>query len=152
LHVAAQAKVDYAQWRRQARRDAYSAFLAPASEAQNALKLAGRAFVGVRDTDEVDRQLQVAEAQLQLIRAAWASLAIEGPEPVTQAANGVRTALKSVQTTLLAWQDSPSSPGGNASFVERHTVDVAALSERLRVFTPAARAALDAGMLVDGDS
>ncbi len=144
LHVATQARVDYAQWRRQARHDAYSAFLAPASEARNALKLAGRAFIGARDTQEVDRRLQGAHAHLQLVRSAWASLAIEGPEPVEQAANGVRTALQSMHTTLLAWQDAPlNAPDGNVSFVERHAVEVTTLSERLGAFTSAARAALD---------
>jgi hypothetical protein len=152
LHIAAQAKADYAQWRRQARRDAYSAFLVPANEARNALKLAGRAFVGVRDTKEVNRRLREAQGHLQLVQATWASLTIEGPQPVEQAANGVRTALHSMHTTLLAWEAAPlNAPDGNVSFVERHAVDAATVAERLGVFTSAARAALDDAKTSDND-
>ena len=92
----------------------------------------------------MDRRLQEAQGQLQIVQAAWASLAIEGPEAVEQAANGVRTALQSMHTTLLAWQDAPlNASDGNVYFVERHAVEVTTLSERLGTFTSAARVALD---------
>lgn len=142
VHVADQAKADHAQWRRQSRRDAYSAFLAPANDARRSLRLAGRAFIGVRDVQEVERHMHTAEENLQLVQDAWASLAIEGPEPVEQAANGVRTALQSMRNTLLAWQDSPANDR-NVPYVERHAVEVTTLTERLNIFTSAARAALD---------
>ncbi|MFI0727636.1 hypothetical protein ACH4S9_01235 [Streptomyces sp. NPDC021225] len=142
--VRAQARAEHAHWRRQVRRDAYSAFLAPASESQNALKIAGRAFVGERDTEEIDRRLQQAVGQLALARAAWANLAVEGPEAVEQAARSVYTTLRSTETTLLALRDSPeNTTDGNARFLERHAVEVGRLSERLSEFTAAARAALD---------
>ncbi|WP_143652599.1 hypothetical protein [Streptomyces sp. 13-12-16] len=142
--VQAQARAEHAHWRRQVRRDAYSAFLAPASECQHALKMAGRAFVGERDTEEVDRRLQQAQGQLALAQAAWANLAVEGPEAVEQAARSVYTTLKSTQTTLLAFRDAPAdAPDGNVRFVERHAVEVARLSERIGEFTAAARSALD---------
>lgn len=126
------------------RRDAYSAFLAPASESQNALKTAGRAFVGERDTEEIVRRLQQADVQLALAQAAWANLAVEGPETVEQAARSVYRALRSTETTLLALLDSPAdTEDGNARFLERHAVEVGRLSERLSEFAAAARAALD---------
>ncbi|MGY0061476.1 hypothetical protein ACWY4P_33895 [Streptomyces sp. LZ34] len=141
--VRAQARAEHAHWRRQTRRDAYSAFLAPASESQNALKMAGRAFIGERDREEIDRRLQQAHDQLALALAAWANLAVEGPETVEQAARGVYTTLRSTQTTLLALRDTPANaPDGNASFMERHAVEVGRLSERLSEFAAAARAAL----------
>lgn len=143
-NVRAQAKVDHAQWRRQARRDAYSAFLGPAGEAQDALKLAGRAFIGERDVEEVDRQLRTAQEFLRAVRSARASLAIEGPSSVEQAANGVHTGLQSMNATLLAWQGAPSDASDrNVPFVERHAEEVATSSERLIAFAVAARAALD---------
>ncbi|MFE2277987.1 hypothetical protein ACFXAE_12150 [Streptomyces sp. NPDC059454] len=142
--VQAQARAEHAHWRRQVRRDAYSAFLAPASECQHALKTAGRAFIGERDTEEVDRRLQQAQGQLALAQAAWANLAVEGPEAVEQTARNVYTTLKSTQTNLLAFRDaSANAPDGNVRFVERHAVEVARLSERIGEFTVAARSALD---------
>ncbi|CAL9552409.1 hypothetical protein [Streptomyces sp. Tu 3180] len=142
--VRAQARAEHAHWRRQVRRDAYGAFLAPASEAQQALKTAGRAFVGEPDVEEIDRRLQQAQEQLALAQAAWANLAVEGPEPVEQAARSVYTTLKSMQTTLLALRDSPAdAPDDGVRLVERHAVEVARLSERIGEFTAAARSALD---------
>ncbi|WP_157847706.1 hypothetical protein [Streptomyces violens] len=142
--VRAQAMAEHAQWRRQVRRDAYGAFLAPAGESRNALKVAGRAFVGERDTEEIDRRLQEAHDQLALAQAAWANLAIEGPEPVEQAARSVYTTLRSMHTTLLALRDSPTNtPDGNARFLERHAVEVGRLSERISHFAAVARDALD---------
>ncbi|MDT0397399.1 MULTISPECIES: hypothetical protein [Streptomyces] len=142
--VQAQARAEHAHWRRQVRRDAYGAFLAPATECQHALKTAGRAFVGERDTEEVDRRLRHAQGQLVLAQAAWANLAVEGPATVEQAARSVYTALKSTQNTLLAFRDSPpNATDGNVLFVERHAVEVARLSERVGEFTAAARSALD---------
>ncbi|MER6623898.1 hypothetical protein [Streptomyces sp. NPDC000931] len=142
--VQAQARAEHAHWRRQVRRDAYSAFLAPASEAQHALKMAGRAFMGEEDVEEVDRRLQHAQGQLALAQAAWANLAVEGPETVEQASRNVYTTLRSMQTTLLAMRDSPDNgPNGDVPFVERHAVEVGRLSERIGEFTAAARSALD---------
>ncbi|WP_030609123.1 hypothetical protein [Streptomyces sclerotialus] len=142
--VRAQAKAEHAHWRRQVRRDAYGAFLAPASEARNALKIAGRAFVGDRDLEEIDRNLQRAHDQLALAQGAWAVLAIEGPEEVEQAARSVYTTLRSMQTTLLALYDAPTgTPDGNARFLERHAVEVGRLSERMSEFAAVAREALD---------
>lgn len=149
--ILAQARVDHAQWRRQARRDAYSAFLAPAHETLNALKGVARALVGNSDGAAADPQLQVAHDRLGEVQAAWAALAVEGPESVEQAANGVKTALHSMHTTLLAWRDSPEYPG-NVTFVERHAVEVTLVSERLGIFTVAARAALDEATLPVGTS
>jgi len=138
-----QAKVDHAQWRRQARRDAYSAFLAPASEARNALKTAARALVGDSpDLAEADRRLQVAHEQMVVVQAAWASLAVEGPEPVERAAHSVHTGLHSMRTTLLAWRDSVGAPDLNVKFVERHAVELTRVSERINTFTAAAQTAL----------
>lgn len=100
--------------------------------------------MGERDTEEIDRRLQQADDQLALARAAWANLAVEGPETVEQAARSVYTTLRSTQTTLLALHDAPANtPDGNARFLERHAVEVGRLSERLSEFTAAARAALD---------
>ncbi|TWF87258.1 hypothetical protein FHX78_114262 [Streptomyces capillispiralis] len=142
--VQAQARAEHAHWRRQVRRDAYGAFLSPASESQKALKMAGRAFIGERDTEEVDRRLQQAQDQLALAQAAWANLAVEGPDAVERAARSVYTTLKSMHTTLLALRDTPpDAPDGNVRFVERHAVEVARLSERIGEFTVAARSALD---------
>ncbi|MCX4585225.1 hypothetical protein [Streptomyces sp. NBC_01481] len=142
--VQSQAKVEHAQWRRQARRDAYSAFLAPANEARSALKITARALIGDSpDMTEADRRLRVAQEQLDVVQAAWASLAVEGPEPVEQAARSVHTGLHSMRTTLLAWRDSAGAPDRNVSFVERHAVEVTRVSERIGRFTAAARAALD---------
>lgn len=142
--VQAQARAEHAHWRRQMRRDAYSAFLAPASECRHALKMAGRAFVGEPDTEEIDRRLQDAQGQLALAQAAWANLAVEGPEAVEQAARSVYTKLKSMQTTLLALRDSPEeAPESDSLLFERHAFEVARLSERVGEFTAAARSALD---------
>ncbi|MET7715155.1 hypothetical protein [Streptomyces sp. NPDC005407] len=142
--VETQARVDHAQWRRQVRRDAYSAFLAPANESRNALKLAARALIGEVDVGVADRKLQVAQDHLQAVQAAWASLAVEGPESVEQAARSVKTGLHSMHTTLLAWLDSAEgAPDRNVKFVERHAVEVTTLSERIANFTVAARSALD---------
>ncbi len=78
------------------------------------------------------------------VQAAWAALAVEGPEPVEQAANGVKTALHSMHTTLLAWRDfAEGAPDHNIKFVERHAVEVTRVSERISVFAATARAALD---------
>lgn len=141
--VQAQIQSEKAQWHRQTRRDAYSAFLAPASEAQTALKAAGRAFVGTRDTPEVERRLREAEDQLQNARTACAHVAIEGPETVERAARRVYTSLRSMQANLLALADSPeNTTHRNASFLEHHAIEVAALSERTREFTAVAREAL----------
>lgn len=142
--LRAQAGIDHAQWRRQARRDAYSAFLAPAHEAGNALKQAARALIGDADTAEADRRLLAAHDNLTAVHAAWAALAVEGPEAVEQLAHGVKTALHSMQTTLLAWRDSAGRAAGHhVKFVERHAVEVTRVSERIRAFTAAARDALD---------
>jgi len=139
-----QAKVEHSQWRRQLRRDAYSAFLAPANESRSALKTAARALVGdAPDVAEADRRLQIAQDQLVLVQAAWAGLAVEGPESVEQAAHGVHPGLHSMHTTLLAWRDSSGSADRNVNFVEHHAVEVTMASERLGSFTSAARAALD---------
>ncbi|MFJ9147079.1 hypothetical protein ACIRP7_03200 [Streptomyces sp. NPDC102270] len=139
-----QAKVEHAQWRRHLRRDAYSAFLAPANESRSALKMAGRALIGdASDVAEADRRLQIAQDQLVLVQAAWASLAVEGPDSVEQAAHSVHVGLHSMHTTLLAWRDSLGAPDLNVNFVERHAVEVTMVSERLGSFTSAARAALD---------
>ncbi|MFI1394146.1 hypothetical protein [Streptomyces sp. NPDC020681] len=106
--------------------------------------MAGRAFVGERDTAEGDRKLQQAQDQLALAQAAWANLAVEGPESVEQAARSVYTTLKSMQTTLLVLRDSPAdAPDRNVGFLERHAVEVARLSERIGEFAAAARSALD---------
>jgi hypothetical protein len=142
--VRAQARAEHAHWRRQMRRDAYGAFLAPASEARTALKMAGRAFVGERDAVEIDHRLRQAHDQLALAQAAWANLAVEGPEPVEQSARSVYTTLQSMQTTLLALRDSPTdAPDRNAGFLERHAVEAGRLSERIGEFAAAARTALD---------
>jgi len=139
-----QAKVEHSQWRRQLRRDAYSAFLAPANESRSALKMAARALIGdAPDTTEADRRLQIAQDQLVLVQAAWASLAVEGPEAVEQAAHSVHLGLHSMHTTLLAWRDSSGAPDRNVNFVERHAVEVTMVSERLGSFTLAARTALE---------
>lgn len=138
-----QARVEHSQWRRQLRRDAYSAFLAPANEARSALKMAARALIDVPNLDEAGQRLQTAQDQLVLVQAAWASLAIEGPESVEQAAHSVHLGLHSMHTTLLAWRDSSGAPDRNVNFVERHAVEVTLVSERLGGFTSAARAALD---------
>ncbi|MBB1245842.1 hypothetical protein GL263_20125 [Streptomyces durbertensis] len=138
-----QARVEHAQWRRQLRRDAYSAFLAPAHEARSALKAAARALIGDRpDTAEADRRLRIAQDQLVLVQVAWASLAVEGPDSVERAAHSVHLALHSMHTTLLAWRDSVGAPDRNVRFVERHAVEVTMVSERLGSFTAEARAAL----------
>ncbi|MGW3119203.1 hypothetical protein ACWDBW_19010 [Streptomyces sp. NPDC001107] len=142
--LRAQAGIDHAQWRRQARRDAYSAFLAPAHEAGNALKQAARSLIGEVDVSEADRRLQTAHDNLTAVHAAWAALAVEGPEAVEQLAHCVKTALHSMQTTLLAWRDSAEGAfDRNVKFVERHAVEVTRVSERISAFTAAARAALD---------
>ena len=142
--LRAQAGIDHAQWRRQARRDAYSAFLAPAHEAGTALKQAARALIGDADTAEADRRLLAAHDHLTAVHAAWAALAVEGPEAVEQLAHGVKTALHSMQTTLLAWRDSAGRAADHhVKFVERHAVEVTRVSERIRAFTAAARDALD---------
>ncbi|MEU0390273.1 hypothetical protein [Streptomyces chartreusis] len=139
-----QARVEHSQWRRQLRRDAYSAFLAPANESRSALKMAARALVGdAPDVAEADRRLQIAQDQLVLVRAAWASLAVEGPESVERAAHSVHLGLHSMHTTLLAWRDSSGAPDRNVNFVERHAVEVTTVSERLGSFTSVARGALD---------
>ncbi|WP_030930619.1 hypothetical protein [Streptomyces sp. NRRL S-646] len=144
LQIRAQAGIDHAQWRRQARRDACSAFLAPAHEAGNALKQAARALIGDVDATEADRRLLAAHDSLTAAHAAWAALAVEGPEAVEQPAHGVKTGLHSTRTTLLAWRDSAeSSFDHNVKFVERHAVEVTKVSERISAFTAAARAALD---------
>ncbi|MEU6117120.1 hypothetical protein ABZ840_21595 [Streptomyces sp. NPDC047117] len=92
------------------------------------MKIAGRAFVGERDTEEIDRRLQEAHDQLAL----------------AQAARSVYTTLRSMHTTLLALRDSPAdSPDGNARFLERHAVEVGRLSERIGHFAAVARDALD---------
>jgi hypothetical protein len=81
-----QAKVEHSQWRRQLRRDAYSAFLAPANESRSVLKMAARALIGdAPDVAEADRRLQIAQDQLVRVQAAWAGLAVEGPDSVEQA-------------------------------------------------------------------
>ncbi|NGO46119.1 hypothetical protein [Streptomyces ureilyticus] len=144
--IRTQATVDHAQWRRQARRDAYSAFLAPAHETRNALKRAARALIGDADVEEAQRQLQAAHDRLGEAHASWSALAVEGPDSVEQAANGVKTALHSMHTTLLAWCDSPEHPH-NIKFVERHAVEVTLVSERISIFAAAARAALDEATL-----
>ncbi|MCL8015915.1 hypothetical protein [Streptomyces sp. AS02] len=144
--IRAQATVDHAQWRRQARRDAYSAFLAPAHETRNALKRAARALIDGAEVEEAHRQLQAAHDTLGQAQAAWSALAVEGPDSVEQAANSVKTALHSMHTTLLAWCDSPAHPH-NVKFVERHAVEVTSVSERITGFTTAARAALDEATL-----
>jgi len=142
--IRAQAGIDHAQWRRQARRDAYSAFLAPAHEAGNALKQAARALIGDVEVTEADRRLLAAHDSLTAVHAARAALAVEGPEAVEQLAHGVKAGLHSLQTTLLAWRDSAeSSFDHNVKFVERHAVEVTRVSERISAFTAAARAALD---------
>lgn len=88
--------------------------------------------------------MQHAREQLALAQAAWANLAVEGPERVEQVARSVYTTLKSMQTTLLALRDSSANaPDGNVRFLERHAVEVARLSERMGEFTTAARTALD---------
>ena len=63
----AQAGIDHAQWRRQARRDAYSAFLAPAHEAGKALKQAARALIGDVGVGEADRRLRAAHDNLTAV-------------------------------------------------------------------------------------
>ncbi|MET9667446.1 hypothetical protein ABZY19_18940 [Streptomyces sp. NPDC006475] len=142
--VQTQARVDHAHWRRQVRRDAYSAFLAPANESRTALKAAARALIGEVDVEEADRKLHVAQDHLRAVQAARASLAVEGPESVEQAAHGVKTGLNSMHTTLLAWRDSAEgAPDHNVTFVERHAVEVTRLAERIGGFTLAARRALD---------
>lgn len=139
-----QAKVEHSHWRRQLRREAYSAFLAPANESRTALKMAARALVGdAPDMAEADRQLRIGQDQLALVQATWAGLAIEGPESVEQAAHSVHLGLHSMHTTLLAWRDSSGAPDRNVNFVERHAVEVTMVSERLSSFTSAARTALD---------
>ncbi|MFS8199398.1 hypothetical protein ACLVWQ_11995 [Streptomyces sp. CWNU-52B] len=139
-----QAKVEHAQWRRQLRRDAYSAFLAPANESRSALKTAARALVGdAPDLAEADRRLRIAQDQLVLVQVAWAGLAVEGPESVEQAAHSVHLGLHSMHTTLLAWRDSSGAPDRNVDFVERHAVEVTMVSERFGSFTSVARSALD---------
>ncbi|WP_149823989.1 hypothetical protein [Streptomyces tailanensis] len=139
-----QAKVEHSQWRRQLRRDAYSAFLAPANESRSVLKMAARALVGdAPDVAEADRRLQIAQDQLVRVQAAWAALAVEGPDSVEQAAHSVHLGLHSMHTTLLAWRDSSGAPDRNVNFVERHAVEVTMVSERLGSFASAARAALD---------
>ncbi|MFI7103524.1 hypothetical protein ACIBK8_29735 [Streptomyces sp. NPDC050161] len=141
--VQAQLQAEKAQWHRQTRRDAYSAFLAPAGEAQTALQAAGRAFVGTRDTPEIERRLRAAEDQLQNARATCAHVAIEGPETVERAARRVYTSLRSMQTNLMALADSPeSTTHRNVGFLEHHAVEVAELSDRIREFTAVARDAL----------
>ncbi|MGW2112133.1 hypothetical protein [Streptomyces sp. NPDC001948] len=106
--------------------------------------MAARTLVGdAPDVAEADRRLQIVQDQLVLVQAAWASLAVEGPESVEQAAHGVHLELHSMHTTLLAWRDSSGSPDRNVNFVERHAVEVTMVSERLGSFTSAARAALD---------
>lgn len=101
-HGEAQARAEHAQWRRQVRRDAYGAFLAAASESRNALKTAHHAFVGEGEPDmgAIDRRLQHARDQLNVAQAAWATLAVEGPETVEQAARSIYTTLRSMETTL----------------------------------------------------
>ncbi len=142
--VGVQARVDHAHWRRQARRDAYSAFLAPANETRNALKQAARALIGDVEVEAADRHLHEAHSALGAVQATWAALAVEGPEPVEQAANAVKTALHSMHTTLLAWRDhAEGAPDHNVGFVERHAVEVTKVSERIGAFTTTARAALD---------
>ncbi|MER5218751.1 hypothetical protein ABT063_52010 [Streptomyces sp. NPDC002838] len=142
--IGAQARVDHAHWRRQARRDAYSAFLAPANETRNSLKQAARALIGDVDTEGADHHLHDAHDKLGEVQATWAALAVEGPESVEQAANGVKTALHSMHTTLLAWRDSAEgAPDHNVKFVERHAVEVTRVSERIGAFATTARAALD---------
>ncbi|MFF4273496.1 hypothetical protein [Streptomyces sp. NPDC001536] len=142
--IGAQARVDHAHWRRQARRDAYSAFLAPANGTRNALKLAARALIGDSDVERADHHLHEAHDRLSEVQATWAALAVEGPESVEQAANSVKTALHSMHTTLLAWRDSAGvAPDRNVTFVERHAVEVTTVSERISAFATAARAALD---------
>ncbi|MFI9810170.1 hypothetical protein ACIHEJ_38760 [Streptomyces sp. NPDC052301] len=148
--IRAQAKVDHAHWRRQARREAYSAFLAPAHETHNALKYAARALVGDTDTEEADRQLNVAQVKMGTLQANWAALAVEGPDAVEQAANGVKTALHSMHTTLLAWRDSVGAADLNVKLVERHAVEVTMVSERISAFAGAARAALDESASPEG--
>ncbi|MFJ3197688.1 hypothetical protein ACIPJQ_34285 [Streptomyces griseoviridis] len=139
-----QAKVEHAHWRRQLRRDAYSAFLAPANETRTALKSAGRALIGdASDVTEADHRLRIARDQLVLVQAAWAGLAIEGPDAVERAAHSVHVSLHSMHTTLLAWRDSLGAADRNVGLVERHAVEVTLVSERLGGFTAAARAALD---------
>jgi hypothetical protein len=144
-----QSIVDHAQWRRQSRRDAYSAFLAPAHEARNALKRAARTLINGADVEAAHRQLQAAHDSLGEVQAAWAALAVEGPESVEQVANGVKTALHSMHTTLLAWRDSPEHPH-NVKFVERHAVEVTLVAERIGTFAATARAALDEATLPVG--
>ncbi|WP_200300702.1 hypothetical protein [Streptomyces adelaidensis] len=142
--IRTQARIDHAHWRRQARRDAYSAFLTPAHEARTTLRQAARALIGDVDTATADQRLQAAQEHLGAVQAAWAALAIEGPESVEQAANGLRTALRSMHTTLLAWRDSAEGAfDHNVPFVERHAVEVTRLAERMGVFTATARAALE---------
>ncbi|WP_143166580.1 hypothetical protein [Streptomyces atratus] len=142
--VQGQAEVEHSQWRRQLRRDAYSAFLAPANESRTALKMAARALTGdVSDVAEADRRLQVAQERLALVQATCTSLAVEGPASVEQAAHSVHLGLHSMHTTLLAWRDSLGAPDHNVKFVERHAVEVTMVSERLGSFTSVARAALD---------
>ncbi|MFG2276790.1 hypothetical protein ACGFNY_44405 [Streptomyces chartreusis] len=142
--IGAQARVDHAHWRRQARRDAYSTFLAPANATRNALKQAARTLIGDVDIDGADHHLHDAHAKLGEVQAAWAALAVEGPESVEQAANGVKTALHSMHTTLLAWRDSAvGAPDHNLKFVERHAVEVTRVAERIGAFAATARAALD---------
>ncbi|MEU1004414.1 hypothetical protein [Streptomyces tibetensis] len=147
--IRTQSIVDHAQWRRQSRRDAYSAFLAPAHEARNALKRAARTLINGADVEAAHRQLQVAHDSLGEVQAAWAALAVEGPESVEQVANGVKTALHSMHTTLLAWRDSPEHPH-NVKFVERHAVEVTLVAERIGTFAATARAALDEATLPVG--
>ncbi|WP_328974175.1 hypothetical protein [Streptomyces canus] len=141
--VRTQARVDHAHWRRQVRREAYSAFLTPAHGAHDALRRAARALIGNTNTEEADHQLQVAQEKMGLVQATWAVLAVEGPETVEQAANKVKTALHSMHTTLLAWRDSVGASDLNVKYVERHAVEVTKVSERISAVATAARAALD---------
>ncbi|KJY25227.1 hypothetical protein VR45_39690 [Streptomyces sp. NRRL S-495] len=102
-----------------------------------------RALIGdAPDLSEADRRFQAAQEHSVLLQAAWATLAVKGPEPVEQAYHGVHLGLHSMQSTLLARRDSSGDRDRNVRYVECHAVEVTMASERLGTFTSAARSAL----------
>ncbi|GGQ87127.1 hypothetical protein GCM10010267_57480 [Streptomyces griseorubens] len=140
-----QARIDHARWRREIRRDVYTATLVPITEAREVARQASRALVREDAGADVEPLLARLDELIHAIRASCARLYLEGPKDVAVAANAVLSALQIVDNNLVTWRLARrSAPESLVEYIERHTLKSAELSHSITRFADEASKALDA--------
>jgi hypothetical protein len=138
-----QSAAQHKQWQRQARRDAYSAFLIDASQAREALSETWHLLRSAApDAEAIERQMREARAGVRAVQRAGATVAVEGPEEVLDSARDVEKHVALLYASLRAYKEQAARDREMTEYVQQCAQQRNRVREALDAFAAAARTVL----------